>query len=131
MPLEKEDHIRGEEIFTLGSNEIITSRPISRPSQGSLAEPLTENSSDEYKTLNTVSQLQMELLNTEGKGRVVKWNHFLHNWFSERAQTAELKIEDLEERIRDLERKLTRGKSRLLVTTDSLHTDSVMGSDVR
>ena len=66
VPLEKEDHIRGEEIFTLGSNEIITSRPISRPSQGSLAAPLTENSSDEFKTLSTVSQLQMELLNTEG-----------------------------------------------------------------
>jgi len=93
VPLEKEDHIRGEEIFTLGSNEIITSRPISRPSQGSLAAPLTENSSDEFKTLSTVSQLQMELLNTE-----------------ERAQTAELKIEDLEEKVRELERKLTRGE---------------------
>jgi len=93
VPLEKEDHIRGEEIFMLGSNEIITSRPISRPSQGSLADPLTETSSEEFKTLSTVSQLQMELLNTE-----------------ERAQTAEMKIEELEEKVRDLERRLTRGE---------------------
>ena len=39
----------------------------------------------------------------------------------ERAQTAELKIEDLEEKVRELERKLTRGKSRCKMQIDNFN----------
>jgi len=94
VPLEKDDHVDGETVFILGENENISSRPVSRPPSGKLAEPLTAHSTQALQALNTVSQLQAELLVTE-----------------ERAQTAEMKVEELEDRIRALERAMSRGQS--------------------
>jgi len=94
VPLEKEDHVDGETVFILGENENISSRPVSRPPSGKLAQPLTAHSTQALQALNTVSQLQAELLVTE-----------------ERAQTAEMKVEELEDKIRALERAMSRGLS--------------------
>ena len=44
VPLEKDDHVDGETVFILGENENISSRPVSRPPSGKLAEPLTAHS---------------------------------------------------------------------------------------
>lgn len=92
VPLENENHIRGESIFILGENENITQTPVERPPSGNLADPLTSQSQQALQALNTVAKLQEELLTTE-----------------ERAQTAEMRVEELEDKIRDLERSITHG----------------------
>jgi len=92
VPLENENHIRGEAIFILGENENITQTPVERPQSGDLADPLTSQSQQALQALTTVAKLQEELLTTE-----------------ERAQTAEMRVEELEDKIRDLERSITHG----------------------
>lgn len=81
-----------ESLYIVGNNENITSRTVSRPSKGELTNPMTETSEDALNTLSTVERLQIELLDTE-----------------DRAINAEKMVEDLEERVRELERAMSRG----------------------
>ena len=81
-----------ESLYMVGSNENITSRSVTRPSGGISSDPLTETSDEALKTLSTVEKLQIELLDTE-----------------DRAITAEKTVEQLEERIRVLEKAMSRG----------------------
>lgn len=83
-----------ESLYMVGSNENITSRSVTRPNGGISSDPLTETSDEALKTLSTVEKLQIELLDTE-----------------DRAITAEKTVEQLEERIRVLEKAMSRGET--------------------
>jgi len=83
-----------ESLYIVGENENITSRSVTRPSEGELTLPITDVSDEALKTLSTVEKLQIELLDTE-----------------DRAIAAEKLVEDLEEQIRVLERAMARGET--------------------
>ena len=54
VPLEKDDHVDGETVFILGENENISSRPVSRPPSGKLAEPLTAHSTQALQGIGLI-----------------------------------------------------------------------------
>ena len=54
VPLEKDDHVDGETVFILGENENISSRPVSRPPSGKLAEPLTAHSTQALQGIGSI-----------------------------------------------------------------------------